>query len=65
MEVSRRLRVTADTVPARRRRLLDRGLGGLSDEPRPGVRGRSPTRTSNGGRPQIARAPPSTGRSTP
>ncbi|WP_437035527.1 IS630 family transposase [Streptomyces sp. enrichment culture] len=37
MEVSRRLRVTADTVRTWRRRFLERGLDGLCDEPRPGV----------------------------
>ncbi len=37
MEVSRLLRVTADTVRTWRRRFLERGLDGLSDEPRPGV----------------------------
>lgn len=37
MEVSRRLRVTPDTVRTWRRRFLDRGLDGLCDEPRPGV----------------------------
>jgi transposase len=37
MEVSRRLRVTPDTVRTWRRRFLERGLDGLSDEPRPGV----------------------------
>jgi transposase len=37
MEVSRRLHVTADTVRTWRRRFLERGLDGLSDEPRPGV----------------------------
>ncbi|GAB1331993.1 IS630 family transposase [Streptomyces sennicomposti] len=37
MEVPRRLRVTADTVRTWRRRFLERGLDGLSDEPRPGV----------------------------
>src|SRR5579884_4081413 len=37
MEVSRRLRVTPDTVRTWRRRFLERGLEGLSDEPRPGV----------------------------
>lgn len=37
MEVSRRLGVTADTVRTWRRRFLERGLDGLSDEPRPGV----------------------------
>ncbi|MFJ8719573.1 helix-turn-helix domain-containing protein [Streptomyces violaceus] len=36
-EVSRRLRVTADTVRTWRRRFIERGLDGLSDEPRPGV----------------------------
>ncbi|WP_406718232.1 IS630 family transposase [Streptomyces althioticus] len=37
MEVSRRLGVTADMVRTWRRRFLERGLDGLSDEPRPGV----------------------------
>ncbi|AQY20284.1 hypothetical protein T261_01700 [Streptomyces lydicus] len=37
MEVSRRLGITADTVRTWRRRFLERGLDGLSDEPRPGV----------------------------
>ncbi|SCF68305.1 Homeodomain-like domain-containing protein, partial [Streptomyces sp. DconLS] len=37
MEVSRRLRLTPDTVRTWRRRFLERGLDGLSDEPRPGV----------------------------
>ncbi|NEE60650.1 IS630 family transposase, partial [Streptomyces sp. SID8455] len=37
MEVSRRLRVTPDTVRTWRRRFHERGLDGLSDEPRPGV----------------------------
>ncbi|MFD3622449.1 helix-turn-helix domain-containing protein, partial [Streptomyces sp. NPDC058676] len=37
MEVSRRLRITPDTVRTWRRRFLERGLDGLSDEPRPGV----------------------------
>jgi transposase len=37
MEVSRRLSVTADMVRTWRRRFLERGLDGLSDEPRPGV----------------------------
>ena len=37
MEVSRRLGVTADMVRTGRRRFLERGLDGLSDEPRPGV----------------------------
>ena len=37
MEVSRRLRVTPDTVRIWRRRFHERGLDGLSDEPRPGV----------------------------
>ncbi|MEV6593999.1 helix-turn-helix domain-containing protein [Streptomyces acidicola] len=37
MEVSRRLKVAPDTVRTWRRRFLDRGLDGLSDEPRPGV----------------------------
>ncbi|MEU8874078.1 helix-turn-helix domain-containing protein [Streptomyces javensis] len=35
--MSRRLRVTPDTVRTWRRRFLERGLDGLSDEPRPGV----------------------------
>ncbi|MFC8015999.1 IS630 family transposase [Streptomyces cinereoruber] len=37
MEVSRRLRVTADTVRTWRRRFLERGLDRLCDDPRPGV----------------------------
>jgi transposase len=37
MEVSRRLRITADTVRTWRRRFLERGLDGLCDDPRPGV----------------------------
>jgi transposase len=37
MEVSRRLGVTADMVRTWRRRFLERGPDGLSDEPRPGV----------------------------
>lgn len=37
MEVSHRLRVTADTVRIWQRRFLERGLAGLSDEPRPGI----------------------------
>ncbi|MER5212839.1 helix-turn-helix domain-containing protein [Streptomyces sp. NPDC002838] len=37
MEVSRLLRITADTVRTWRRRFLGRGLDGLCDEPRPGV----------------------------
>ena len=37
MEVSRRLQVSPDTVRTWRRRFLERGLEGLSDEPRPGV----------------------------
>ncbi|MEU8787082.1 IS630 family transposase [Streptomyces sp. NPDC048637] len=37
MEVARRLGVTADMVRTWRRRFLERGLDGLSDEPRPGV----------------------------
>ncbi|WP_327576469.1 MULTISPECIES: helix-turn-helix domain-containing protein [unclassified Streptomyces] len=37
MEVSRRIGVTADMVRTWRRRFLERGLDGLSDEPRPGV----------------------------
>ncbi len=36
-EVSRRLGVTADMVRTWRRRFLERGLDGLSDEPLPGV----------------------------
>ncbi|SOD59572.1 Homeodomain-like domain-containing protein [Streptomyces zhaozhouensis] len=36
-EVSRRLRVTADTVRTWRRRFLERGPDGLCDDPRPGV----------------------------
>ncbi|MFF3494828.1 helix-turn-helix domain-containing protein [Streptomyces sp. NPDC002795] len=36
-EVSRRLTVAPDTVRTWRRRFLDRGLDGFSDEPRPGV----------------------------
>ncbi|MFE2336581.1 helix-turn-helix domain-containing protein [Streptomyces coelicoflavus] len=37
MEVSRRLRITPDTVRTWRRRFLERGLDGLCDDPRPGV----------------------------
>ncbi|MGG7574611.1 IS630 family transposase [Streptomyces sirii] len=37
MEVSRQLRVAPDTVRTWRRRFLEHGLDGLSDEPRPGV----------------------------
>ncbi|MEV5244683.1 helix-turn-helix domain-containing protein [Streptomyces werraensis] len=37
MEVSRRLRVTPDTVRTWRRRFLERGPDGLSDESRRGV----------------------------
>ncbi|GAA3505598.1 hypothetical protein GCM10019016_127110 [Streptomyces prasinosporus] len=37
MEVSRRLQVSPDTVRTWRRRFLERGLEGMSDEPRPGV----------------------------
>ena len=37
MEVSRRLGASADTVRTWRRRFLERGLDGLSDEPRPGA----------------------------
>lgn len=37
MEVSRRLRIAPETVRTWRRRFLDRGLDGMSDEPRPGV----------------------------
>jgi transposase len=37
MEVSRRLGITPDTVRTWRRCFLERGLDGLSDEPRPGV----------------------------
>ncbi|CAM5434509.1 IS630 family transposase ISMsm2 [Streptomyces antimycoticus] len=37
MEVSRRLRVAPDTVRTWRRRFLEHGLDGLSDESRPGV----------------------------
>ncbi|WP_199820661.1 IS630 family transposase [Streptomyces sp. NRRL F-2664] len=36
-EVARRLGITTDTVRAWRRRFLERRLGGLCDEPRPGV----------------------------
>ncbi|MGW0773744.1 helix-turn-helix domain-containing protein [Streptomyces sp. NPDC002835] len=36
-EVARRLRVTTGTVRTWRRRLLERRLDGLCDEPRPGV----------------------------
>ncbi|MFF3500639.1 helix-turn-helix domain-containing protein [Streptomyces sp. NPDC003247] len=36
-EVSRRLGIAADTVRTWRRRFLERGMDGLSDEPRPGV----------------------------
>nr|WP_269460223.1 helix-turn-helix domain-containing protein [Streptomyces sp. 3214.6] len=47
LEVSRRLRVCADTVRTWRRRFLERGLDGLSDEPRPGVpRKITPTNSS-------------------
>ncbi|WP_030548794.1 IS630 family transposase [Streptomyces albus] len=37
MEVSRRLGASPDTVRTWRRRFIERGLDGLSDEPRPGV----------------------------
>ncbi|MFE5793355.1 helix-turn-helix domain-containing protein [Streptomyces sp. NPDC056503] len=37
MEVSRRLRITPDTVRTWRRRFIERGLDGLCDDPRPGV----------------------------
>ncbi|MFI9248313.1 helix-turn-helix domain-containing protein [Streptomyces sp. NPDC053086] len=37
MKVTRRLRIAPDTVRTWRRRFLDRGLDGLSDQPRPGV----------------------------
>ncbi|MFJ2766153.1 helix-turn-helix domain-containing protein, partial [Streptomyces prasinus] len=37
MEVSRRLSISPDTVRTWRRRFIERGLDGLSDEPRPGV----------------------------
>ncbi|MFI6865253.1 IS630 family transposase [Streptomyces sp. NPDC050421] len=37
LEVSRRLNVAADTVRTWRRRFIERGLDGLSDEPRPGA----------------------------
>ncbi len=37
MEVLRRLGVSPDTVRTWRRRFIERGLDGLSDEPRPGV----------------------------
>lgn len=37
MEVSRLLRIAPETVRTWRRRFLDRGLDGMSDEPRPGV----------------------------
>ncbi|MFE0722975.1 MULTISPECIES: helix-turn-helix domain-containing protein [Streptomyces] len=37
MELSRRLKVASDTVRTWRRRFLERGLDGLSDEPGPGV----------------------------
>ncbi|MFD5661496.1 IS630 family transposase [Streptomyces hirsutus] len=37
MEVSRRLGIAPDTARTWRRRFLERGLDGLSDEPRPGV----------------------------
>ncbi|MEV4428173.1 helix-turn-helix domain-containing protein [Streptomyces sp. NPDC049602] len=36
-EVSRRLRIAADTVRTWRRRFIERGLDGLCDDPRPGV----------------------------
>ncbi|MFJ9676074.1 helix-turn-helix domain-containing protein [Streptomyces sp. NPDC101221] len=36
-EVTRRLRVSPDTVRSWRRRFIERGLDGLCDEPRPGV----------------------------
>lgn len=35
MEVSRRLRITPDTVRIWRRRFIERGLDGLCDDPRP------------------------------
>ncbi|MER7772200.1 helix-turn-helix domain-containing protein [Kitasatospora sp. NPDC096140] len=37
MDVPRRLAVAPDTVRTWRRRFIDRGLDGLSDDPRPGV----------------------------
>ncbi|MFD4909325.1 helix-turn-helix domain-containing protein [Kitasatospora purpeofusca] len=37
MEVSRRLRVVPGTVRTWRRRFVERGPGGLCDDPRPGV----------------------------
>ncbi|GAA0454853.1 helix-turn-helix domain-containing protein [Streptomyces stramineus] len=37
MEISRRLRVTPDTVRTWRRRFLDQGPDGLRDDPRPGA----------------------------
>ncbi|MGV9557699.1 helix-turn-helix domain-containing protein [Streptomyces sp. NPDC003401] len=37
MEVSRRLRVSPDTVRTWRRRFLERGMDGLCDDPRPDV----------------------------
>lgn len=37
MEVSRWLRIAADTVRTWRRRFIERGLDGLCDDPRPGV----------------------------
>ncbi|MCX4808577.1 helix-turn-helix domain-containing protein [Streptomyces sp. NBC_01214] len=36
-EVSRRLGIASETVRTGRRRFLERGLEGMSDEPRPGV----------------------------
>src|SRR4051812_14162357 len=37
MEVSRRLSISPDTARTWRRRFIERGLDGLSDDPRPGV----------------------------
>ncbi|WTD19006.1 helix-turn-helix domain-containing protein [Streptomyces hirsutus] len=37
MEVSRRLSISPDTARTGRRRFVERGLDGLSDEPRPGA----------------------------
>ncbi|MFI1420789.1 helix-turn-helix domain-containing protein [Streptomyces sp. NPDC020731] len=48
MEVSRRLRITPDTVRTWRRRFLERDLDGMSDEPRPGVPRRIPGTNGRG-----------------